>query len=217
MSGQILDREMTDKEQQFLADLLQRSPSNVKRWMEGAQNALVLWAAGLLGLVLLWLLLAWLIKLIVHVDFGLKSQYAIWIVSFFAAICGTYAIYSSVKWVKGWPDPRPALRLDIDERKVIDERYRVTAAKRFQEPEHGGLIYFLRMDDDRVLVLYDYESVEREMDGKDALSSTFKPRSELHIVRAPNTKYFIEQEFSGEALPLSEPLELAVPPDQWPE
>jgi hypothetical protein len=42
MSGQIVDREMTDKEQQFLADLLQHSPSNVKRWMEGAQNALVL-------------------------------------------------------------------------------------------------------------------------------------------------------------------------------
>jgi hypothetical protein len=44
MSGQLVEREMTGKEQQFLVDLLQRSPADFKRWMEGTQNALVLWA-----------------------------------------------------------------------------------------------------------------------------------------------------------------------------
>ncbi len=208
---------MTDKELQFLVDLLKRSPSNFKRWMEGAQNALVMWAISLLGFVLIWLLLAWLINLIVKQEFGLKSQYAIWIVSILVPICGLYAIYSSVKWVKDWPDRRPALRRDIDGHKVIDENYKVAEAKRFQEPEHGGLMYFLRMDDDRVMVLYDHESVELEMEGKDALNSSFKPCRELHIVRAPNTEYFIKQEFSGERVPLSDPIELTAPPDQWPE
>lgn len=208
---------MTDKERQFLVDILRRSPSNVKRWMEGAQNALVLWAVSLLVLVLIWLFFAWLINLILKMDFGITSQYAIWIVSFFAPICLLYAIYSSAKWVRDWPDQRIALRQDIDCRKVIDERFKVTDAKRFQEPEHGGLIYFLRMDDDRVLVLYDYESVELEMDGKGAINSSFKPCRELQIIRAPNTKYFIEQKFSGEGVPLSDPIEITVPPEQWPE
>jgi hypothetical protein len=73
------------------------------------------------------------------------------------------------------------------------------------------------MDDNRVLALYDHESVELEMEGKNPLASSFKPCRELHIVRAPNTEYFVKQEFYGEALPLSEPIALTAPPDQWPE
>lgn len=51
-----------------------------------------------------------------------------------------YVVYSSVKWIRGWPDHRPALRRDIEERKVLDEWYTVAEVKRFQAPEHGGLI-----------------------------------------------------------------------------
>ena len=217
MNGIILEREMTDKERKFLINLLKKAPSNFKRWMRGAQNAFVLWAVSLLGMVLVWLFLAWLGQLAVNIDFGIKSHYAIWVVIFFAPLCGFYASYSSFIWVKAWPDDRKALRQDIGGGKVIDERYKVTDVMRFQEPEHGGLIYFLRLDDDRLLVLYDHESMELEMDGKGALASSFKPCRDLHITRAPNTGYFLNQEFSGEQVPLLDPIDLTVSPDHWPE
>ncbi|WP_220183834.1 hypothetical protein [Marinobacterium marinum] len=208
---------MTDKERKFLVELLACTPSKFKRWMEGAQNALVLWAASMLGMVLGWLILAWLIHLLVNLEVGMRSPYALGVVSLLAPVCGLYAICSSVQWVRNWPDPSEALRQDISGGKVLDETYNVIEAKRFKEPEHGGLIYFLRMDDDRVLVIYDHESIALEMEGENALSSSFEPRRELHIVRAPSTEYILEQEFSGEKLELSAPVDLTVPPDQWPE
>lgn len=217
MKARIVEREMTDEERKFLTNLLKSSPSNFMRWMQGVQNALVLWAASLLGLILIWLCLAWLVHLVVNLDIGIKSQYAMWVVSFSAPLCALYAIYASVKWVRAWPGHRKTLRQDIDGSKVIDERFKVIEVKRFQELEHGGLIYFLRMDDNRVLVLYDHDSIELAMDGKDALASAFKPCRELHIIRAPNTEYVLEQQFSGDRVALSPPIDLTVSPDQWPE
>lgn len=217
MNEIIVEREMTDQERKYLVDLLEYSPSNFERWIEGAQHALVLWTKSLLGAVLIWIFLAWLVHLAVDMDFGIENQNAIWVVSFLASLCGLYAIYSSIKWVRSVPEHRKALQQDVDGNKVAVERYKVTDVKRFQEPPRGGLIYFLRMDGDRVLVLYDQESKELEMDGKDALASSFKPCRKLHLVRTPNTGYILSQEFSGERVPLIDPIDLTVSPNQWPE
>ena len=100
---------------------------------------------------------------------------------------------------------------------VLEERYRFVDAKRFQEPEHGGLIYFLRTSDDRVFVLYDYDSQDLGVQGLDPFSSSFRPKRELAIVRTPDSDMVISTEFFGEEFTISETSELRVPPEQWPE
>lgn len=204
--------ELSEKE--YLATLLKYSPSDTKRMMEGAQNVLVLWAISMLGVVIIWLLLAWFVGVFSDLQIGLKSQYAIWVVLVAFPICGLYSIISTINWLKNWKDHRPLLKKDITEGVVFDEKYQVKDVKRFQEQEHGGLIYFLRMSDDRVLVLYDYES--QNQDG-DPLASSFTPRDQLHIVRAPNSNYFISQKFSGEKILAPDTVGLFAPPEEWPE
>lgn len=212
-----IEREMLPQEREFLDGILRISPSNSKRWFEGAQNALVLWAASLLLVVLCWLVVAWLVGLVSDLNFGIKSQYAIWIVGVGAAICAAYSIVSSVKWVKAWVDDRPLLKEDLRNNKVLEEALEIVDIKRFQEPEHGGLIYFLRISDDRILVLYDEESQQLGVEDRDPFSSSFVPLHRLRIVRAPATQFLLSREFSGAPIAISKTPYLNIPPDKWPE
>jgi len=100
---------------------------------------------------------------------------------------------------------------------AIEELLVFTAAKRFQEPEHGGLIYFLRTNDGRVFVLFDHESQDLGVQGENPLSSEFRPRVEFRITRAPQSGHVLSSTFSGPPLHLESPLDLTIPPKQWPE
>jgi hypothetical protein len=106
---------------------------------------------------------------------------------------------------------------DISGAQVAEEHYVLTAAKRFQEPEHGGLIYFLRTAEDKVLTLYDHESQDLGVQGGEPLKSSFRPKTELVMVRAPQTALVIDKAFSGEVLEAGDPIVLVVPPNEWPE
>jgi hypothetical protein len=132
-------------------------------------------------------------------------------------VCAVVAVTSTARWVRSWPDDRRALVADLNGGVVVDEFYRFVGVKRFQEPEHGGLIYFLRADDERVLVLYDAESQSMGAGGEDPVASPFRPRTELTMARAPATKYVLDKRFTGSLMDLGEPIELAVSPKQWPE
>ena len=185
--------------------------------MLGAVNALLLWVVLMLGLAIVWLLIAWLIGLVWSLDIGLSSPHGTWVVIAAAPASALYAVWSSVRWVKTGEGDRAAIREDIEKAEVLIENHRVLGVKRFQEPEHGGQFYFLRMSDDKVLVLFDHESQDIGADGNDSLLSSFQPRAELTIVRAPATGHVIEQTFSGAAMTAEETLELVIPPDQWPD
>jgi len=217
MKNSIVIREMSETEREYLINLLSNMPSDFKRVREGVENVIVMWAASLLFVVVIWLALSWLIKILTSVDIGLSSQLAIWVVGIGGVICGVFAIGSSIKWIRGWRDYRPELKADIANSVVETENINIKEVKRFQEHEHCGLIYFLRTDSDKVYVLYDHESVDLYMDDKDPLSSSFKPRETLHIVRAPNSRFTINQKFEGREVPLPEPLVLSAPPENWPE
>jgi len=210
-------REFTEDEKGFLVNLLDNSPSGFKRLKKVFENFAVIWAASLLVLVLVWVVLVWLVNFFVVFDYGFKSDHSIKVIIFFSLITGLYSLFSTIMWAKNWTDLRPAIRSDIEGGLVVDKTYEVSEVKRFQELEHGGLIYFLRMNDNKVLTLYDYESVGLQMQSSNPLQSNFKPCDKLRIVKAPNTGYFISQEFSGEKLPLSEPIDLSSSPDKWPE
>lgn len=151
---------MTESEREFLARVLSRAPTSVARWLRGGANALALWAASLLLFALAWMLVAWALRATVHVDLGWDSPAAGRIAATGAVACALLASVSAARWLKGWSDPRPQLRADLEGGQVAEESYRFTQARHFQEPEHGGLIYFLRTADDEVLALYDHESAD---------------------------------------------------------
>ena len=201
----------------MLERVLKAQASRARRWKLAAGNAVVLWAVSMLGVVIVWLVAAWLLRLAFGWRVGLHSPTAIWVVAFAVPACALIAIRSTIRWVKTWPDNRSDLAADLAKGIVIEEAYRVVGAKRFQEPEHGGLIYFLRTDDDRVLALYDHESQDLGARGEDPLRSTFRPSAELTLARAPATKFVLDKRFSGETIKASSPIELSVPPREWPD
>ena len=216
MPHHTVQRSASQGEQAFLRDRLANAPTTARRWRQGAENALVLWAVSLLGFVVVWLITAWLVRKIANIDYGLHSPAAPWLLGIATPLCAAYAIGSSVLWVKRWKDYRPAIAADIAAAQVVEEHYAFDAVQRFQEPEHGGLIYFLHTVDGRVLTLYDHESQELGVQGSEPLNSSFKPMSKLVMVRAPQTGWVISTVFSGEPLEAGEPIELTASPEQWP-
>ena len=210
-------RPMTAPERQFLQDLLRSAPGKARRRKEGAENALILFALLMLLFVVGWWVINWVSKAALNRDIGLNSPAAIWILSLGVLGCAAGAVVSTARWIRGWKDNRPSLNADLEGGRVIEEHYRFTAAKRFQEPEHGGLLYFLRTSDDKVLVLYDADSQDFGAQGQDPLKSSFKPCAELSIVRAPKTGFVISRHFSGAPLAAGERRELALRPKDWPD
>lgn len=200
-----------------MQDALDNAPTTARRWRDGVENAVVLWATSLLLLVVVWVICAWLVRQSLGVDYGWRSAASPWILGISTVLCALLAVISSVRWVKGWKDIRPGLRDDLAAAQVVEEHYLFDAAKRFQEPEHGGLMYFLHTTDDRVLTLFDHESQNLGVREKDPLASSFRPTSKLIMVRAPVTGLVISMAFENEPLDAGEPVELAVPPEQWPE
>jgi len=212
------ERPMSAAERAYLEDSLRKSATSLKRWREGAENALVFWSVSMLLLCLAWVGLAWLARTLVHWDIGWSNNPSAFEVLAVAALaCAVLAVVSSVRWIKGWQDIRPALRADLEGGQVVDERYQFVAAKRFQEQHHGGVLYFLRTSDDKVLVLFDYESQELAVHDKDPMTSTFRVHTELLMVRAPKTGFVIRKEFSGALLDPGELHDMDDAPEKWPE
>jgi hypothetical protein len=182
-----------------------------------ALNAVLAAVGSLVIAFLLWLSVAWPARVMGGGDIGLQSPFAPWIVAIGVPLCVAYAAGSAIRWLKEHRNLRPLLEADLARGEVVEESYRFVAAKRFQEPEHGGLLYFLRTADDRAFVVYDSESQDLGVRGQDPLASAIRPRSELTIVRAPNSGIVLDTAFASEPLDAGAPLELEAPPRDWPE
>lgn len=217
MPTNTVTRKASTAEQACSRDWLSNAATTTRRWRNGVENGLVLWAFSLLCFVIVWWIAAGLARRFADVDYGLRSAAAPWILGIATLLCAAYAVGSSMLWIKRWKDRRPSLAADVAAAQVIEEHYAFNAVMRFQEPEHGALIYFLHTTEDRVLTLYDYESSELGAQEGDPLSSSFRPMSKLVMVRLPQTGWVISRTFSGEPLEAADPIELAAPPEQWPE
>ena len=217
MSSHVLQREATEAERAALQLLLGNAATPFRRWKIGAGNAIVMFAASLLGVVIVWMVLAWLAGKLFNVEYGLNSPVAIWVLGVAIPLCAGYAIVSSVGWIRTWHDYRPELRTDVDKALVDEEHYVFQEAKRFQEQEHGGLFYFFRTADDRVFTLFDHESQDFGSQEEDPLKSSFKPMSQLVLVRAPQTRFVVSSTFSGFPLESGDPIDLVLDPEEWPE
>jgi hypothetical protein len=197
--------------------LLASAPSQTARLRAGAGNAVVFWAVIMLAITVLWLIGGWLAGKILGSGFGLRSPETVWALGVAAPICAALAVASSVKWVRRWPDPRPLLSADLADSNVVEESYVFAEAKRFQEPEHGGLMYFLKTHAGEVFTVFDYESQTLALEERDPLQSSYRPCANLLLVRAPNSRAVLSTTSSGPELTVGQPMELALAPEKWPE
>src|SRR5947209_8610360 len=185
MTTRIRKRPMSEPEREFVTRTLNSAATRISRWKRGGENALVFWAVSMVLFVFTWRFIAWVARATLHIEMGWSTPAAVWIAGLGALACAFLSVVSSVRWIKRWPDTRPDLRADLKGGQVVEECYEFTAAKRFQEPEHGGLIYFMRTTDDKVLVLYDHESQDLGVQDENPLNSKFQPCTDLLMVRAP--------------------------------
>ena len=214
MPSQVIHRDVTPAEQALLQKALATTPYALFRWK---WSALLLWLFYVVGLVCLSLaFFALVFKLFNSACGSCSPAVAVLLrIAIFLLACAIY-IYS-VRRLKSRKNSQSQLLLDIASSRVDEERYVFTETKRFQEDEHGGLMYFLHTDDDKVLVLYDGESQDLGVQNEDPLKSSFKPCRELVMVRAPVTRFVISATFSGATLEASDPIPLTIAPAQWPE
>jgi hypothetical protein len=217
MLTRINQRTATQGERSALEKLLAAAPTATTRLKRGAGNAFLLWATSLLCVVVIWFAIAWLVGKVWVVDLGMRSPVALWVVGVAMPGCAVFAVISSIRWVRTWTDYRQLLREDLAKSQVNEEEYTFNEAKRFQEPEHGGLIYFLRSEENEVFTVYDPESQTLGIDDKDPLQSSYRPQSGLLIVRAPKSGFVLSSLWSGVVLDAGAPIELAVAPEDWPE
>ncbi|MFC3682383.1 hypothetical protein [Hydrogenophaga luteola] len=217
MPALVTQRKATDEELECLANMLRDAPTSYQRFKQGVENAVVLWAVTSLCFVVIWSVIAWVAGKVADVHWGLSSPVGVWAVIVVIPLCGIYAAIYSVRWVRAWKDYRPLIQADLSAGTVLEERYAFTAAKRFQEPEHGGLIYFLNTVQGKVFTMFDAESQDLGIYEQDPLTSSFRPMSELVLVRSPHTGFVISKTFSGAPLELDPALELEADPKDWPE
>jgi hypothetical protein len=67
------------------------------------------------------------------------------------------------------------------------------------------------------MTLFDHESQDFGVQDADPLKSSFVPRENLVMVRAPRTRFVVSQTFSGPPLDAGDPIELTADPKDWPE
>lgn len=188
-------------------------------------SELLMFGYGILLLMLLafclWAVTSWFLWLLIDFDIGPKGPYgqAIKIIGGFG--CAAYMIFvwfhHRNKFHKYREEYASQVLKSIEANVVKDESYQIKDVKRFIEPEHGGLIYFLLTSNNRILVLYDYESAELGTNGEDSLSGSFEVRNMLNIVKAPKSDHVLRQYFSGDLIEPHKPIDMTLPPEEWPE
>ena len=217
MPSSAIDRPISESEKNKLEEFLASIPSDSLRWQAGAKNAIVAWSALMLLISLVWLTTAWIVNWITGVNFGLHSEHAVTILATTAMVVAAVTFTAFVKGIRSWKSPASEVRQELKSGTVREDRLEIVAVKRFQEQEHGGLIYFLLTTDQQVMAMYDAESQDLGVNKEDPLSSSFTVRQELTIVRTPIRRMTLDTKFSGKILNAGSPIELTVTPNMWPE
>ncbi|GLS91693.1 hypothetical protein GCM10007916_27620 [Psychromonas marina] len=206
-------RAINSEEVAHLTHLLKGAISPRKRLLKAILNSFVVWGCSLLALLMLSGFLSYLSthSSLVTVLLNYSHLPTIAIIT-----TGCFALFSSYKWLKDLPNPYPLILQDINSGEVVEETYNVQQVCRFQEPELGGFIYFLKISEQDVFVLYDYASQEASSQSKEHSPSDFLVQTQLLLIRAPNSGYYLQHQFSGETVPVSNTYPLTLTPEKWP-
>lgn len=208
---------MTDDEKQLLETQASELSSN-RVDLAGVLFSLFLATVSLtFAAVLAWLLIAWLAELLTDARFGWNSPYRTAILGALAALAAGYAGITVYRLGSSMRTARARLAADIENGAVIEESMRLVDARALQEPEHGGLIYFLKTATARIFVIYDEESQALGAAGKDPWDSSFEPRDRLRIIRAAESNEIIREAFDGAPLEIADALPMTARPALWPD
>lgn len=155
-------------------------------------------------LIVLWLFLNWLIGLIISIDFGWGSQYRNYILWPIVVLSYLYFFVETAKSCGLDSKIREALKEDLAGKILKVSEYPIIEVKVFEEPEHGGFIYFVLSCDDKVIALFDYESQDLSIDGEDPKNSSYKVRKNLKISKTPIANFIVDDHFFGEIVEIPE-------------
>ncbi|WP_022943085.1 hypothetical protein [Psychromonas hadalis] len=199
-------RASTVNELDYLHHLLKKAVRPRKRYLKAILNVLVLWGFSLLGL----LLASGLFSYLAHYSTMLSSLLNLpMLKEVLIFTTGCYALFSTKKWLAEWENPYPLILQDIQCAQVEDESYFVHDLCRFQVPELGGFIYFLKISEQAVFVIYDYQS-------QDDVNHAFLVQKKLTLSKAPCCDHYLEYVFTGDGVALSATYPLTVVPEEWP-
>jgi hypothetical protein len=215
--AQITDRPFTDAEKAQLQRILAAVPSRPQQLKAAVRQLFLFWAFSFLAGIVVWLLAAAIAKALLGVAFGWGSPH---VTSMFVGVLALSLLFSAVftvRWFHSMRGPELTLRKDLAAGQASEEVYAFSAVKRFQEQEHGGLMYFLKSSDEASYVMFDTESQQLGAQGRDPLGSSFRPRTALRIVRTPLAKLVLTSEFSGEELAPPAPIALKAAMSAWPQ
>jgi hypothetical protein len=207
-------RPMTHEERARLGEFLASSPS---RLVPVAASFLLTWALCSIGSLIAWTIATVIARMLFGARIGWNTPAGPWIAGGGALLGAIVAAVTTARWLRRWKDARPGILADLAGGVVTVEGLSFTDARRFQESEHGGLLYFLRAVDDRVFAMFDHDSQDLAIEGKDPLTSPFRPGRELLLVRAPASGFVFSRTFSGLPLEAGRPTELTASPRDWPE
>jgi hypothetical protein len=212
---------MTAITRQITSEEVTELKAKLPRWYETIDKEMIFmllkaWITVILIFTLIWLVAAWFGGVIFDLHFGWNSQWKDTILLIGVMLGGLFVAHAILHLLKYQHRRGVVIRRDIANGVVCEMRMKIVEAKRFEETEHGGLIYFLHTSDKKVFTMFDYESQDLGVDGLDPLTSTFHPCENLIIVQAPESRLVLSSNFTGDHVKLESPLVLTAPPAKWP-
>lgn len=212
-----IKRPITKEELAELERLYSSTQTHKNRFWIMIAGFFAQWLGSMAIIVIVWFIISWAANFFTKYDFSIQSSAGVWALNFFILITAIWAALQNWQWFKRAPNMRAVIAKDISEGMVEEEQYQFSAAKCFREPEHGGLMYFLLDDKNRTYVVFDHESQNLNINLAQSNENLLCPMTDLIVVRAPQSKLMIRQEFSGQRLHTAIPQEITLSPEHWPE
>lgn len=212
-----IQRPITNEELAELERLYSSSQTLKNRFWIMLAGFLAQWLGSMVVIVIFLFILFWVTSLFTTFDLSFNSSSGIIVLKLFFLITAIWSALQNWQWFNRAPNIRGMIAKDICEGVVVEEQYHFTAAKCFRETEHGGLMYFLLDEKNHTYVVFDHESQNLNDNMVQSSSSQLCPMTDLTVIRVPNSKLMIRQEFSGVRLNTGIPREITLSPEYWPE
>lgn len=106
----------------------------------------------------------------------------------------------------------------LDRNDLIVEVYKVVDCKLVREPDHGQCMYFVKSCEGKVIFVFEGQD-ELQEDWQErplAILEGERPRSELKIIRLPETNESVVVKFNGPEIPVRDCFEMTLAPNFWP-
>jgi hypothetical protein len=184
----------------------------------GLSMGLLLFPSGLIGVLagLVWALAAWALGLHAERPSALGYPVDVLVVALGAALATLASVFRHVRRSQGRVGKAlSGMRADLADGRASIEAVTVEGIKIFREPEHGMKLYFLRLEDGRIHVLYDHDSADTEGGGA-SRRSAFPIHRNLRLTRFPRSGR-VRRQWSGPSIRKPRARALAVPPSAWPD